>query len=193
MSGDKLTISDRTYTVDNLDLLPPELDPKSIASKVTEEFYFFYSQASPLSNFYPSPFYLDQQNYTCAEQYIQATKAKLFADQQALQEILTTKSPAHMKALGGKVSNFKAGIWEDGIQDLLYKVHSAKFNQNEDCRDFLLATGSKRLVEASPYDSIWGIGVSLYDKDLLNTKKWGKNMCGVSLDSIKHELWSGSY
>ncbi len=176
---DKLTIDSKVYTVNNLHQLSAELDPSKLATKEIDNYLFFFSDASPLSNYYPSKFKTDGEIYSCGEEFIQPSKAKFFQDKIAYEQIRAPISPGQMKALGRNIQNFKVASWEKFAPEIALKCQHAKFSHNESLKEYLLATNHKILMEAARRDSLWGIGVSMYDPLLMSQKnQWGKNIHG---------------
>ena len=116
-------------------------------------------------------------------------KAKLFEDNEILNEIIKAKSPKEYKALGRKVKNFNRKKWDEKKLNIVFKGNMLKFSQNEELKNFLLSTNDKILAEASPYDKIWGIGIGEDDKDAYNIEKWkGENLLGIALMKVREEL-----
>lgn len=141
------------------------------------------------SQWWMSSFVENDVAYCCAEQYMMAEKARLFQDKVILQEIMTTKHPKQMKALGRKVKNFDAEVWDQKCYEIVKKGNKAKFLQNQDLWDFLKSTKKRVLVEASPLDRIWGIGMGKENPDIENPTKWkGKNLLGFALSEVRDEL-----
>lgn len=69
------------------------------------------------------------------------------------------------------------------------KGNFLKFSQNEKLKEFLLSTDNKIIVEASPYDAIWGIGMLETDRDAQNPLLWkGENLLGFALMEVRNEL-----
>ena len=135
-----------------------------------------------LSQWYPCRFEVDGVTYTSAGQYMMAEKAKLFGDNKTRTEILNTSNPGKCKVLGQKVKNFSKAVWDENKENIVMKGSNAKFMQNSALRTFLLSTGDKVLVEASPTDRIWGIGLGKNNPDALDPTKWrGKNLLGFTL------------
>ncbi len=99
-----MTIDSKHYTVQNLSDLPPELSPENFALKTIISHTFFFSEATPLSNFHPSNFAIDGFTYKNGEMSIQATKARLFKDDYSLKRIMAAQSPGEAKALGAIIS-----------------------------------------------------------------------------------------
>ncbi len=93
-----------------------------------------------------------------------AEKARLFGDSAAVDAILAASDPKAAKALGRKVKNFDGQLWADRCREIVTRGNIEKFRQHEPLRDFLLASSSSVIVEASPYDRIWGIGLRHSDE-----------------------------
>ncbi len=139
-----------------------------------------------LSQWYPCSFVVDGQYYNCAEQFMMAEKARIFGDEEVRQQILAEYSQMAMKKLGRKVRNYDDSIWKEKRYDVVVRGNIAKFSQNEKLRSFLLSTGGKILVEASPKDTIWGIGLEESSPDALSPRKWqGENLLGFALMEVR--------
>lgn len=152
-----------------------------------EEFEFFWN--GPFSQWYSSPFVIDGVKYNCAEQYMMAEKARVFKDKESERKIMKTKMPGEQKALGRKVKNFNVDKWNNVAKDIVYRASMAKFTQDEELKQILLDTGDRTLVEASPYDKIWGIGLHETDPYCLNRATWkGKNWLGEVLTQVKNDI-----
>ncbi len=124
---------------------------------------------------------------------IQASKAKLFKDEQTLKKIMSSKSPGEMKALGTKVHNFNQDIWVKSAMQIAIQCHNAKFAQNPCLSNFLLATGNNTIIKASPRDNLWGIGLSRYDPMIMTKQfQWGKNIQGKSLMNVLNSIREAS-
>ena len=144
---------------------------------------------SCLGQWFKSLFIIDGITYACAEQYMMAQKARLFKDDEILKQILDTNDPKKMKALGQKVKSFNQSVWDANKFDIVLKGNYAKFSQNEELKAFLLATKNYVLVEASPLDKIWGIGLKENDKNAKNPLLWkGKNLLGFALMEVRKKL-----
>lgn len=142
-----------------------------------------------LSQWYPCKFEVDNITYTSAEQYMMAEKAKLFGDEEIRTQILSTSDPRKCKALGRKVKNFNKDLWNQNKIQIVSKGNQEKFMQNDTLKQFLLSTGDKVLVEASPTDRIWGIGLGKNNPDSLDPAKWrGKNLLGFSLMNVRESI-----
>ena len=154
------------------------------------EYLFFWGHTAKdarigkhvLSQWWPAAFYIDSHRYPTAEHYMMAEKAKLFGDEQALTAILASESPSKAKALGRKVRNFDEQIWSSHRFDIAVRGNTEKFEQNTALRAWLLSTADRVLVEASPRDKIWGIGLGAEDERALDPKTWrGLNLLGFAL------------
>ena len=136
-----------------------------------------------------SEFKIDTDIYYYTEQYMMAEKARLFKDKEVLEQIMKAKDPKEMKALGKKVRNFNQDIWDKTKYSIVLNGNYFKFAQNPGMRNFLLATGNKILVEASPLDKIWGIGLSEENSNAMNPNLWrGQNLLGFALMEVRDDL-----
>ncbi|NVE94531.1 NADAR family protein [Altererythrobacter lutimaris] len=153
----------------------------------SEKFTFFWN--GPFSQWYKSPFTIDGQYYNTAEQYMMAEKARLFGDDEALGKILEATDPAVQKAWGRKVKGFDQEKWEKARSEIVYRGSRAKFTTHRDLLQMLLDTEGTSLAEASPVDTIWGIGLAADAKDASDRSKWlGQNLLGEILQNLRDEL-----
>lgn len=154
---------------------------------MSERFTFFWS--GPFSQWHHSPFTLAGQIYVTAEQYMMAEKARLFADAGALDRILATAEPREQKALGRRVRGFEAGRWQAVARDIVFRGNRAKFTTHRDLLAFLFETEGTTLVEASPFDTIWGIGLAADDPLAGERSAWrGTNWLGETLTRLRETL-----
>lgn len=138
--------------------------------------------AACLSQWYPAAFEVEGQRYAHAEQFMMAEKARLFGDEAARQAILQTDKPGAVKALGRGVQGFDEALWEAERFGIVLRGSVAKFGQNAALAAFLLGTGERLLVEASPVDRIWGIGLAADDERAQDPRRWqGLNLLGFAL------------
>jgi len=157
--------------------------------RVTDKYVLFWGGDCVFSNFHPCSFTVDGVQYNCSEQYFMAEKARLFKDDASLQQILAANNARDQKALGRKVVGFDQTAWDAQAKDVMYKGCMAKFNQDITLLGELLRTGTKTLVEASPRDTIWGIGLHWKDKACDDSANWkGKNLLGEVLTKVRDDL-----
>jgi ribA/ribD-fused uncharacterized protein len=160
------------------------------------EFLFFWGHTvkdeitkSCLSQWFPIEFEENGTIYKTAEHYMMAGKAKLFNDQQILEKVLRSETPNQAKSLGRKVKNFDPKLWDEHKYEIVKKANVLKFSQNIQFKDFLLSTDNKVLIEASPYDRIWGIGMLETDSRIADPNLWeGQNLLGFALMEVRDEL-----
>jgi len=152
-----------------------------------EKFTFFWS--GPFSNWHASPFEIDGVWYNCSEQWMMAEKARIFNDTATLAKIMASPDPKEQKAYGRLVQGFDKAKWDAVARDVVYKGCLAKFSQNPDLKAALLATEGTTMVEASPVDKIWGIGLKKDDPRVRDRSQWcGQNWLGQVLDRVRAEL-----
>lgn len=145
--------------------------------------------ASCFSQWWQSDFMVDEIKYPTAEHWMMAQKAILFKDEKAWEKILMAESPAKAKKLGRGVLNFNQDTWNQKRFSMVCEGNYHKFKQNPELKEFLLNTKKSVLVEASPVDRIWGIGLSANDNRALNPRLWkGKNLLGFALMEVRKQL-----
>lgn len=157
----------------------------------SENYVFFWQTSSPFSNWHPAKYTHEGIEFNCSEQGVMYDKAKLFGDDETAQKILecNESEQREMKELGRKIRNFNEDTWNKNKVDIYTNHCRAKFVQNEHLKTKLLETGTKTLVEASPYDKVWGIGLHERDAKIIHPSKWpGQNLLGKILTSIRDEL-----
>ncbi|RKD94082.1 NADAR family protein [Marinifilum flexuosum] len=142
-----------------------------------------------LSQWWSSEFEIKGIKYFSAEHYMMAEKARLFNDQKNLERIINSKSPGQAKQFGREVTGFKEEIWIQNRFEIVKEGNLAKFDQNESLKEFLLSTKKRILVEASPVDTIWGIGLAKDNEHIENPLKWkGLNLLGFALMEVREQL-----
>lgn len=171
---------------------------RSVRDGHEHEYLFFWGHrqkrlgapdASCLSQWFEAAFVVDGDRYATAEHWMMAGKARLFGDDARRREILLATDPGKAKALGRRVTGFDEQEWNARRFDLVVEGNVAKFTQNPPLGRFLLDTGEKVLVEASPRDRIWGIGMGRTNPDANDPEKWrGLNLLGFALMEARSRI-----
>lgn len=170
---------------------PDDFDGSQVIETAT--MVLFWQPPGIYGQWTDSPFVDDDVRYGCAEQFMMAEKARIFGDEAVRRQILASASPRAHKALGRKVQGFDAAVWERERLPIVVRGNLAKFTQNPAMLAALLATGDKLLVEASPLDRIWGIGLRADDPRAHDQATWrGLNLLGVALMEVRARLRAGS-
>lgn len=145
--------------------------------------------ASCFSQWWESEFSENGDVYRTAEHYMMVGKADLFGDSEAREAILACHSPAEAKKWGRKVRNFDPKVWDEHKCEIVKQGNILKFTQNPRLKEYLLTTGERIIVEASPRDAIWGIGMGRNNENAANPAKWrGQNLLGFALMEVRDEL-----
>ena len=153
------------------------------------KFHLFWG--GEFSQWYPSEFKIDGGTYNCAEQYMMEQKALFFKDDFAADMIMDETEPRLRKAWGRKVENFDGELWMEVCYDIVLKGNIAKFSQNPKLLKVLLDTGSIEIVEASPYERVWGIGLSENNIKAQDKGQWlGLNLLGKVIMDVREALKS---
>ncbi len=141
------------------------------------------------SQWYESAFDADGDRYLTAEHYMMAKKAELFNDIEAKAKILTAIDPGKAKALGREVRGFDHEVWLKHRWEIVVQANTYKFQQNTLLRDYLISTQDRVLVEASPIDSIWGIGLAADSPKAQSPHDWqGLNLLGFALMEVRSSI-----
>lgn len=157
------------------------------------QFTFFWQKdkfSGVFSQWFRAPFVIEGIQYETAEQYMMAKKALLFNDYEHYVLIMNETDPQRCKALGKDVRNFDAARWDRCKEEIVYNGNYAKFDQNIKARKYyLFNTGNTILAEASPFDTVWGIGLEASDPDATDPSKWkGQNLLGKILMRVREDL-----
>lgn len=139
-------------------------------------------------------------------------KALLFNDEAVALQVLQAAHPRGVKALGRKVKGFDDATWEAHRRDIVRRGNVLKFTRavseeglykgtplkakgakrplipiEKSLRSMLLATGDAEIVEASPFDRIWGIGFTAAKAEDAR-EAWGLNLLGLELMEVRRIL-----
>ena len=177
-----------------------------------EKFTFFWETSSPFSQWHKSKFRattcliegvnkikkkdilkdvfpLEEQEYSSVEQFMMFHKAIIFLDIESAKKIMDIDNVRVIKEIGKGVLNFDETIWKYYRSKVVFEGNKAKFMQNPNLKEKLFLTKETTLVEASPYDSVWGIGLSADNPKAKSRDTWrGLNLLGEILTKIRVEL-----
>jgi hypothetical protein len=156
-----------------------------------KDFVFFWKpeeENACFGNWFPLAFSVDGIHFHTSEHYVMYHKALLMGDEEIARAVLEDPDPHSAKKWGQRVKPWSQDIWNRERCRIMYEACFAKF-QAEDMRQRLLNTGDAVLVEASPYDKIWGIGLLKTDKNARNPQRWkGLNLLGKVLMKIRQDV-----
>jgi ribA/ribD-fused uncharacterized protein len=142
-----------------------------------------------LSQWWPAEFTVDGVTYATAEHFMMRAKALLFGDTEIADRVPAAPHPGEAKKLGRQVRGFDEQAWASRRFDLVVAGNVAKFGQNAALRNYLLGTGDRVLVEASPRDRVWGIGLGAANELATSPEHWrGLNLLGFALMAARHQL-----
>ena len=152
------------------------------------EYVFFWG--GPFSQWAKSPFTIDGVKFNTCEQYMMYKKAMLFNDTATAQAIMANSNPREQKMLGRQVKNFDDDVWMKYAYNFVVEGNRAKFAQNVEFSNQLVATKGKLIVEASPYDRRWGIGMEEGDEGIEDPANWqGENLLGKAVTQVRIEMF----
>lgn len=151
------------------------------------KYHFYWS--GPFSQWQRSEFEIDGRCFETAEQAMMYFKAMLFGDNETAEDIMEAVDPGQQKALGRRVKDFSDTVWNENKYEIVYRINLQKFSQNKGLRRKLFQTGERKLVEASPVDTIWGIGLEASIADVTPETDWpGQNLLGEILTRVRDDL-----
>lgn len=167
----------------------------NIGNKVKYVFFWGHqNKGSEVSKFcfsqwYELSFSDSGVTYMTSEHFMMAEKAKLFDDHSTYEKIIKASNPGEAKSLGREVKGFNDSVWERNRFDIVVKGNTLKFGQNTAIQEFLINTGDRILVEASPVDKIWGVGLAADNQKVENPNLWrGLNLLGFALMEVRDVL-----
>lgn len=159
-----------------------------------DQYIFFYGHnPTPSGNhiysqFYPCKFTDPKTGivYCCAEQWMMSQKALMFNDKVINEQILAETNAATIKSYGRSVHGYNDAIWCENRFNIVVQGNYYKFSQNPELLQTLLSTDPKILVEASPYDRVWGIGLNANQAAQIPPHQWpGDNLLGRALMQVR--------
>ncbi|KAF7192837.1 N-glycosidase [Pseudocercospora fuligena] len=187
---------------DALPNLPPELTyAQNLPPVVTDKYVLFFGYDRPekeccLQQWYPSPFAIpspdnprEKLHFHTSEQYMMYQKSLLIGDTSTAVKILEADTPAKAKSLGREVKNFKQKLWDAECERIVEEGNFEKFRQNETLKKVLMGTGERVIVETSPNDRVWGIGLNS-EEAVGREAEWGQNLLGKCLMRVRERLRS---
>lgn len=153
----------------------------------SKHYLFFYK--GEFSQFFSCNFIEQGITYNCAEQYMMSKKAVLFKDFYTNEKIMNSNIPYEQKKYGRIVKNFNEKKWNKFKRNIVISGNYLKFSQNPELKEMLMLTKKRKIVECSPTDKIWGIGLDLNNKKIFKSKNWkGTNLLGQCLTKVRKML-----
>lgn len=161
---------------------------------LVESYFYFWETIHPFSQWHKCEFEIDGVKFNSAEQYMMFEKAKLFSDFEIAKEIIKSKNVREQKKLGQQVAGFNKSIWESQAPAIVYAGNKEKFRQNNSFKELLLSTKGKTVVEASPNDCVWGIGLAAQQDEAKSIMNWkGTNWLGIVLTELREEILADNF
>jgi hypothetical protein len=192
--GDKLTIDKKKNSLDTIDQLPNDLNPRRTSTQLIDGTTYFFSRWSPLSNHNTeAPFHWNHKSYSSTEQYYFSAKASYLEDAKQYEAIMKEDDPYKVLVAGKKITDQRMASplnrdWESVEMHHMTIGNRAKYLQNPGHMAVLLATSPGKLAECSATNSRWGIGFSLTDPEKTQHQRWGKNQMGTVLSNLRLEF-----
>lgn len=191
LKGTKIIIDGTAYGEKDLGTLPHALRPQNMATRQSDSVVVFFGRASPLSNHHPSPFQLEDHQFSSMEQFLAWRRARLSGRKALINRALASTNPVVCKGILNELKDNNLSKWQEVLEEVVVSGLKAKFDQNQALAQFLVVTHPQTLGEAS-LNRRWGIGLPLYSPDVFDTTKWceGGNLLGEKLSQIREWLRS---
>lgn len=157
--------------------------------KTTDTHVYFWNGI--YSNWYPCKIYdeFSKLNFENTEQAFMWYKANLFKDDEVKKQIELTGNPKLVKQLGRQIKNYDDVIWNEARFGWMLAVNLMKFSQHQYLRQALIETGTRTMVEASPLDKVWGVGLDENNPLILDERNWqGQNLLGKVLMRVRESI-----
>jgi ribA/ribD-fused uncharacterized protein len=129
-----------------------------------------------------------EHQFNCAEQFMMASKAAIFDDEESIIKILHEKNPKIQKEIGRGIAGFDPVEWDAKKRQVVFTGNLQKFWQNPELREILLETGDREIAEAAPWDKVWGTGTEFSTKSLDKSTWVGENLLGRALMAVRQTL-----
>jgi hypothetical protein len=187
VSGDKLLVNGKVFTVETSPSLPEAINPITQATVSNGETTLFYTRFSPLSNHCPTAFVEDETMYRHSEQYYFTERCRIFGDDKQMKKVLAAKDPKDCQRFGRQAKNINGINWSEKEEEVMLKVCLAKFRGNNIAKQALMRTGNQGLGEASK-STHWGTGLYSDHPDAHNKDKWSNNLLGNILVKVRRRI-----
>jgi len=154
---------------------------------IPEKFTYFWLGDSPFSQHFKCELVIDGRLYNFTEQWMMQQKSIVFGELELAEKIMKMEDPKAMKRAAQKrgIPNFNQSIWERHLYRIVHKGNMHKFAQNLE----LNGTVGTTLVEASPYDRVWGCGCREHEPAAQQRETWrGSNWLGEILTEVRDEF-----
>jgi len=103
---------------------------------------------------------------------------------------MSTDCPKTQKSLGRSIPEFDQFMWEEYAMEVVRQGNYHKINQNPGILQALHNTMGTTLVEASPHDCYWGIGLEDNDSRSQQRVTWlGENRLGEILRELRDNVF----
>lgn len=181
-----LEIDGQTFLPSELEMLPVDIRPSTLAPPRSDSVLVFYSKYAVFSNHHPSVFSVKGQRFDSVEQFLAYRRAQLSGQSALIQKASQATDPVQAKYILSSLREDNVQQWDEIVESVILEGLEAKFRQNKSIRDYLCNTGNLTLGEASTYPR-WGIGLPFEDKDILDVSKWSEtgNLLGRSLMKVR--------
>lgn len=184
-----LEIDCQVYLPSELEMLPFDIRPSTLAAPRSDSALAFYSKYAVFSNHHPSIFAVDGQRFNSVEQFLAFRRAQLSGQPDLIQKASQATDPVQAKYILSALREDNVQRWDELVESVISQGLEAKFKQNPSMREYLCNTGNLTLGEAST-NPRWGVGLTLEDKDILDVSKWNEsgNLLGRSLMKLRTTL-----
>lgn len=185
----QLELNDKTYQIYELEQLPTQIRPSTLAEPKSDTHLAFFSRHSKLSNHYPTIFTIKGETFSSMEHFLATRRAQISGREDLIERAREVQDPVQAKHILNALHGDHQPEWDRSVEGIAMEGLRAKFYQNRPLYNHLCDTGNLILGEASP-NTTWGIGMDINNKEVLDQSKWlaGGNLLGRSLMTLRAEF-----
>lgn len=187
----QLEVDGKPFQITDLEHLPVQLRPLTIATPTSDTHLVFFSRHAKLSNHFPSTFTIKDQTFQTMEQFLAVRKAELSGIEDMIEKARRATDPIKAKFMLNTLKQDHQQEWDQQVEKVTLEGLRAKFGQNPSLQEYLYSTRHLTLGEASN-NPRWGIGMDISDPEVLDYSKWSKtgNLLGRCLMLVREEIVS---
>ena len=131
-----------------------------------------------LANTHRTPFTRLGQRYQSVHQYMEASKAMFFDDEQTYEEIMKEKTCKGQSEWVPHIKGYDYNKWSEVEEKYLRMALVEKLRQHPKIMDALVGTKDAIIANCTCFDNVDGTGLKINSVLMKEKKMWGRNRLG---------------